>query len=75
MGVGLWRDDISTLDDVFRCCVYDFQILAGELETQARGLVIIFDFKNFGMNKMRDLTPSRLKIVADLVQVLPQLNR
>jgi len=65
---GLWRDDISTLDDVFRCCVYDFQILAGELETQARGLVIIFDFKNFGMNKMRDLTPSRLKIVADLVQ-------
>lgn len=69
MGAGLWKDDTSTLDDVFRCCVFDFQNLACELETQMRGMVVVFDFNNFGMNKMRDLTPTRLKVVADLVQV------
>ena len=69
LSLGLWREDMSTLDDLFRCSVYDFQNLASELDTQVSGLVIVFDFHDFTMDKMRNLTPSRLKVVADLVQV------
>jgi len=66
--VGIWRDDLSTLEDILRVAIHDFQIMVSDIETQKNGLVAIIDFKNFGMAKMKDMTPVFLKKVAILLQ-------
>jgi len=66
--VGAWRDDLSTLEDVLRVAIHDFQIMISDIGTQENGLVAIIDFKNFGMGKMKDMTPIYLKKLAVLLQ-------
>ena len=68
--LGIWRDDLSTLEDILRVAIHDFQIMVSDIETQKNGLVAIIDFKNFGMAKMKDMTPVFLKKVAILLQVI-----
>ena len=58
---------------MLRVLIYDLHIAARDIDTQNKGAVGIVDFKNFGIRKMRGLTPGFLKKVADVLQVLARL--
>lgn len=45
------------------------QRVIAEVENQAKGVVLILDFKNFSIFQVRQLTPSFGKKLTDLVQV------
>ena len=49
--------------------MFCLQRIATENESQKNGLVAVIDFKNFGLQKARHITPPFLKKVADLIQV------
>lgn len=66
---GIWREDLSPLQDLLRVAIYDFKIMISDTGSQKNGLVAILDFKNFGMSKMKDMTPVFLKKLALLLQV------
>lgn len=66
--IGIWREDLSPLQDLLRVAIYDFKIMISDTGSQKNGLVAILDFKNFGMSKMKDMTPVFLKKLALLLQ-------
>lgn len=60
---------MCSVEDVVRVYIHDLHIVVSDSETQRRGAVGILDFKNVGIRKMKDVTPSLLKKLADIVQV------
>ena len=62
------------MEDVLRVAIHDFQIMISDIGTQENGLVAIIDFKNFGMGKMKDMTPIYLKKLAVLLQVFEPVS-
>ena len=56
-------------EEVFRVFINDLHIAIADVETQMNGAISIIDFKNFGIRKMRGLTPLLLKKFADIIQV------
>jgi len=59
---------LCSVEDVVRVYIHDLHIVVSDSETQRRGAVGILDFKNVGIRKMKDVTPSLLKKLADIVQ-------
>jgi len=69
--IGRWRDDLCSLEDVLRVCIHDLQIVlssACDPTTQSEDGVCVIDFKNFGVKKMKDMTPSYLKLGIKMLQ-------
>jgi len=66
--MGNWRDDLCSWEEVFRVFINDLHIAIADVETQMNGAISIIDFKNFGIRKMRGLTPLLLKKFADIIQ-------
>ena len=66
---GNWRDDLCSWEEVFRVFINDLHIAIADVETQMNGAISIIDFKDFGIRKMRGLTPLLLKKFADIIQV------
>ncbi|XP_046464254.1 alpha-tocopherol transfer protein-like [Daphnia pulex] len=63
-----WDPRICCLEDVFRTVVFCFQRMMSEIETQTNGIVVILDFKDFTLYKVKQFTPSLIKTIADTVQ-------
>lgn len=66
--IGRWRDDLCSLEDVFRVCIHDLHTVVCDTTTQSAGGVCVIDFKNFGVKKMKDMTPNYLKILINIMQ-------
>lgn len=66
--IGRWRDDLCSLEDVVRVCLHDLQISLCHISTQTAGGVCIIDFKNFGIRKMKDMTPAYLGVLINILQ-------
>jgi hypothetical protein len=43
--------------------------MVSEIETQTNGIVVVLDFKNFTLHKVRQFTPPLIKTMVDTVQV------
>jgi hypothetical protein len=67
--LGNWDTRICTLEDIFRTVVFCFQRMVSEIETQTNGIVVVLDFKNFTLHKVRQFTPPLIKTMVDTVQV------
>jgi len=65
---GRWRDDLCSLEDVIRVCIHDLQAVVSDPTTQTAGGICVIDFKDFGMRKMKDMTPSYLKAFLGVLQ-------
>ena len=66
---GNWDTRICSLENIFRTVVFCFQRLVAEIETQTNGIVVILDFKDFTLHKVRQFTPQLIKTMVDTVQV------
>jgi len=65
---GHWDVQKCTLEEVFKAIVCCLQRFASESETQKNGVVAVLDFKNFGLQQVRHVTPPFVKKLADLIQ-------
>lgn len=71
---GDWDPRVCCLEDVFRTVVFCFQRMVSEIETQTNGIVVILDFKDFTLHKVKQFTPPLIKTMADTVQVYLEIN-
>lgn len=60
-------------EDLLRVFTYDLHLGASDADNLGRGTVGIADFKDFSIRKMKGLTPSLVKTIAELLQVLTRL--
>lgn len=67
---GDWDFRAVTLDDFYRAFVLCFQMVVDEVENQSRGVVLVLDFKGFNLEQVKQFTPSFVKKLADLIQVI-----
>jgi len=66
--LGHWKDDLCSWEDLLRVFTYDLHLGASDADNQGRGTVGIADFKDFSIRKMKGLTPSLVKTIAELLQ-------
>ena len=64
-----WDFERCSLEDLFRCTVCCFQKFVSDEETQRRGIVAVVDFKDYPLRLIRQIYPSILKKLAELLNV------
>jgi CRAL/TRIO domain len=65
---GQWNPNHCSIHEMFRFHVYCLQRLAIEVETQKKGLVLVFDVSGMGLHHVRHFTPSVVKSLALILQ-------
>jgi len=68
--IGKWSPDIESLDELF-CTgfLYMEQVLKSSIENQVNGIVVVADFKNYGLNHVRNTSPFRFRQMLSYIQV------
>jgi len=66
--LGRWDLHLCSAVELYRCFLYLIQWIASQLDNRYEEIVLIFDFKNFGFDKVAHFTPSIAKSLAEVLQ-------
>jgi len=68
--IGKWNPSVESLDDLFCAAfLYIEQVLQSSIEAQVNGIVVVADFKNYGLIHVRNTSPFRLRQMSRFLQV------
>lgn len=68
--IGEWKPETCLVDDIMRACLFVLEMLLLNEATQIHGIVFIENYNKFSFKQMFALTPSDMRKIVDMMQVL-----